>query len=157
MRTTRTLETLEQKAQKIKELFQKKSPNNWYFDEDILKWFNHEVVNNESSIDVTSSVETFKKVIITEPDEMLSYSQSMKLPLLQALEQFFEVVENKQFSVDRYAALIFLSTKMKSGSVCALTLWRDSTGEFELRVNQVFSGCQWDSLRSFLRKRTKLN
>lgn len=132
---------VEQRFQRIKELFEQKNPGNWILDETILERFNHTAASVEQKVETALSIETLD-MAITE-GEILQHERSVKLPLPQALDLVIELVENDSVPFDGCATLVFLSTKMMSGSPCLLCLWRYADGEFILRPIEVGHDARW--------------
>lgn len=123
----RELQTLFQKVENLKEVFQKKSLNNWHIDKDILNWFDHEEANAEEYIEFSPSIELLKQK--TTERELLNHDRAVRLPIRQALDMFVEFVKNDQVPNANCSIIIFLSTKNTSETNCKIHLWRNTRSE----------------------------
>ncbi|MDD3693848.1 MAG: hypothetical protein PHC89_00410 [Candidatus Pacebacteria bacterium] len=137
----RELQTLFQKVENLKEVFQKKAPNNWYIDKDILNWFDHKKANTEEYIEFSPSIELLKKE--TTERELLNHDRAVRLPIRQALDMFVEFVKNDQVPADNRGIIIFLSTKNMSETNCEVHLWCDTRSELSACTTGVYLDDTW--------------
>lgn len=134
----RELQTLFFKVKNLEEVFQKKSPDNWYVDKDILNWFDHEEANAEEYIEFSPSIELLKKK--TTERELLNHDRAVRLPIRQALDIFVELVKNDQVPAVNRGVIIFLSTKNMSETNCEVHLWCDTRGELSVCTTGAYLG-----------------